>query len=100
MKKQIILGVSLLLLWSCNDTSNTTGTEADMQTEADAAHHHEEGTEAIELNQGEKWSVNEEMKPFVAKGSALVDAYIQEGSSDYKTLAEQLKEQNSALIKS
>ena len=40
------------------------------------------------------------MKSFVLKGEELVNAYIQDGKTDYKTLAEQLKDQNSQLIKS
>jgi len=44
--------------------------------------------------------VNEEMKPFVMKGEELVNSYIQNNHTDYKALAQQLKEQNNKLIKS
>ena len=44
--------------------------------------------------------VNDEMKPFIQKGAELVDAFIADGQSDYKRLAEQVKDQNTQLIKS
>ena len=98
MKKVIVFGMSVVLLWSCNNsTENST---AHQETENHAEHHHDENSESIELNNGEKWLVNEEMKPFVLKGEELVNTYIQDGKTDYKTLAEQLKDQNSQLIKS
>jgi len=98
MKKVIVLGMSVVLLWSCNNS--TEKSTAHQETENHAEHHHDENSESIELNNGEKWLVNEEMKPFVLKGEELVNTYIQDGKTDYKTLAEQLKEQNSLLIKS
>ncbi len=98
MKKIIVLGVAVMFFWSCNTSSDkaTTHKETGNQT----IHHHDKNSEAIELNNGGKWLVNEEMKPFVLKGEELVNAYIQDGKTDYKTLAEQLKDQNSQLIKS
>ncbi len=98
MKKVIVLGMSVMLLWSCNNS--TEKSTAHQETENHAAHHHDENSEAIELNNGNKWLVNEEMKPFVLKGEELVNSYIQNNESDYKALAEQLKNQNSQLIKS
>lgn len=98
MKKVIVFGMGILLLWSCNNSTEKSTTH--QETENHAEHHHDENSEAIELNNGEKWLVNEEMKPFVLKGEELVNAHIQDGKTDYKTLAEQLKDQNSQLIKS
>jgi len=98
MKKTILLGISALLFWSCNNS--TEKSTAHQQTENHAEHHHVESSDAVELNNGEKWLVNEEMKPFVWKGEELVNTYIQNGKTDYKTLAEQLKDQNTQLIKS
>ena len=98
MKKVIVFGMSLMLLWSCNNSTEKSTTH--QETENHTEHQHDESSEAIELNNGEKWLVNEEMKPFVLKGEELVNTYIQDGKTDYKTLAEQLKDQNSQLIKS
>ena len=98
MKKVIVFGMGIMLLWSCNNS--TEKSTAHQETESHAELHHDENLEAIELNIGEKWLVNEEMKPFVLKGEELVNTYIQDGKTDYKTLSEQLKNQNSQLIKS
>ena len=98
MKKIFVLGMSVLLLWSCNNTTEKA-TEK-QETETHAEHQHDESSEAIELNNGEKWLVNEEMKPFVMKGEELVNSYIQDNQTDYKALAQQLIEQNNQLIKS
>ena len=98
MKKVFVLGMGLMLLWSCNNTSEKS--TAKQKTESHEAHQHDENVETIELNNNEKWVVNEEMKPFVMKGEELVNSYIQNNQTDYKTLAQQLKEQNNKLIKS
>jgi len=98
MKKIFVLGISVLFLWSCNNTSEKS-TEK-QETESHAEHQHDESSEAIELNNGEKWLVNEEMKPFVMKGEELANSYIQNNQTDYKALAQQIKEQNDQLIKS
>lgn len=98
MKKIIIIGLSGLLLWSCNNDSKTE--KAETQTETHAAHNDDQNSAVPELNNGEKWVVNDEMKPFVLNGSELVNTYIQEGRTDFKSLAAQLKDQNDQLIKS
>ena len=98
MKKLIVFGLGIMLVWSCNNSTEKPTTH--QETESHAEHHQDENSEAIELNKGEKWLVNEEMKPFVRKGEELVNTYIQEGKTDYKTLSEQLKDQNNQLIKS
>lgn len=98
MKKIIVLGAIVMFFWSCNTSSNKATTHD--ETGNQIIHHHDEGSEAIELNNGEKWVVNDEMKPFVLKGEELVNTYIQNGQSDYQILAEQLKDQNSQLIES
>ncbi len=98
MRKIIALGIGSFFLWSCNN--NPAKPAPDMETIAHEEHLHQEQPEAIELNNGEKWRVNEEMKPFVLKDSELVNAYIQNRQTDYKALASQLKDQNDQLIRS
>ena len=98
MKKVFVLGISILFLWSCNNSPEKSTPH--QETENHTEHQHDESSEAIELNNGEKWLVNEEMKPFVLKGEELVNAYIQNNQTDYKALAQQVKDQNSQLIKS
>lgn len=97
----IVLGMSVLLFLSCNNSGKTTSSEeAEIHTGAHEEPHYNESSDAVELNNGERWVVNEEMKPFVLKRSELANTYIQEGQKDYKTLAEQLKDQNNQLIQS
>ena len=54
----------------------------------------------IALNAGEKWMINDEMKPNIAKGEADLNDYIASNSTDYKSLAEKLKEADNSLISS
>lgn len=98
MKKTIVVAMSVMLFWSCNTTSEKNAMQSEVQDET--AHQHNENSDIIELNNGEKWKVNEEMKPFVSKGEELVNTYIQTNGTDYKLLAEEIKSENSKLIKS
>jgi hypothetical protein len=59
-----------------------------------------ESSEVIKLNEGEKWEVNAEMRPFIDQGNVILEAYIASGASDYQSLAKDLKTQNSELISS
>lgn len=54
----------------------------------------------INLNNGEKWQVNAEMKPHIKKGNELLTGFMAAKNKDYKNLAENLKTQNNRLIKS
>ncbi|MFV0178326.1 hypothetical protein OBK28_01920 [Empedobacter falsenii] len=98
MKKTIVVAMSVMLFWNCNTTSEKNAMQSEVQDET--AHQHNENSDIIELNNGEKWKVNEEMKPFVSKGEELVNTYIQTNGTDYKLLAEEIKSENSKLIKS
>lgn len=98
MKKSILLGLSAFILWGCNNSTEKSA--IDQQGEIHVTHQQGDHSEVIELNNGEKWLVNEEMKPFVQKGAELVDAYIEENKTNFKELATQLQEENNQLIKS
>ena len=97
MKKVLVLAISSFVLWSCNNSSEKAKSNQETKQEE---HQHDETSEAIELNSGKKWIVNDEMKPFVAKGEGLVTTYLQSSHTNYNELAQQLKEQNNQLIKS
>lgn len=110
MKKAIILlSMGSLLLWSCNSNNQDLAKNATEVHEAHADHdehegdeheHHADASEAIELDNGAKWKVNEEMKPFVLKGEELVNNFIKDKGADFKGLAEAIESENSRLIKS
>jgi hypothetical protein len=89
MKKIIVLAISSFLFWSCN--INAEKSTAHQESETQAVHQNDEYAAPMELNNGEKWLVNEEMKPFGLKGSELVNAYIRNNQSDYKALASSSK---------
>lgn len=57
-------------------------------------------TTTIQLNKGNKWLVNDAMKPFIQEEEIILNEYISTKSVDYKTLAAQLKEKNTGLIQS
>ncbi|MBK8391499.1 MAG: hypothetical protein IPL23_20365 [Saprospiraceae bacterium] len=60
----------------------------------------EPNIQTINLNDGEKWAVNEEMKPFISDSEKILNEFIAKKSKDFITLAAQLKEKNSGLVKS
>lgn len=100
MNKVILtLSVFSLLLFGCG---NSTNEKSNNRTEV-AEHneyHHDDESEALKLNSGTKWIVNEEMKPFILEAEGILNQYIESKSQDYQNLAAQLKEKNSGLIKS
>jgi len=97
MKKiNIISGIAIIsiFLLSCSGNGNGAST-----TEAVATHQHDTiHADMPELNNGERWVVNEEMKPFIQAGSELVNTYIKTSDTGFQQLSEQLKAQNDQLI--
>ncbi len=69
----------------------------------DSVEQHDHGAKqghAIQLNKGEKWKINEEMKPHIQMSSDILNEYINKRNLNYQKLSEELNAQNSALIKS
>lgn len=86
---------------SCNSQkgepqSKTTPTEAVDHSEHDGHASEEE----ITLNNGNKWEINAEMRPFLLGGEKLVKNFAGSEMEDYQKLALDLKEQDDQLIKS
>jgi len=100
---KLILSLFLGLFFaSCNNNS-ISEKKVKINDVTPVKEHHDEAlvkANSIELINGEKWKVNEEMKPYVTKGSELVNTFIQNKGTDYKNLAGQLKSENDQLIKS
>lgn len=97
--KLYLLGLFVLSssLFSCkNQTTQGLTQHDEQQTEILTTEHEQE----LMLNQGNKWIVNGQMKPYIKQGEMLVEKYINNSESDYTALATQLKEQNNLLIKS
>lgn len=98
MKKSFLVALSVFALVSCKNNSEATVSTTETEIEHTATQAGE--SDALALNNNEKWLVNDEMKPFVMKGEETVAFYIKENKTDYKQLAKDLKEENSKLIKS
>ncbi|WP_017258286.1 hypothetical protein [Pedobacter arcticus] len=98
MKKVFLLALSAIILSSCGN--NSTKSQNNQEKVSSEEHHHDEEANAIQLNHGEKWVVNNEMKPFVLEGENLVNGYLENNDTDHKILAEEIKAQNSMLVKS
>ena len=104
MKRSLLVAALLLVFTSCSKTASSEPHDHNDHTVMveDSTSHElgAEETKAISLNKGEKWKVNEEMKPFVNQGKVLVDSYLTTQGGDPSTLAKELTSQNDQLIQS
>ncbi|MBR9921999.1 MAG: hypothetical protein GYB31_14255 [Bacteroidetes bacterium] len=80
MRSLIAVSLSILFLTACNSEAPST--------------------DGINLNNGEKWKVNAEMKPHIEKGKQILSNYISRDHNDHKALAKLLQNQNASLIES
>ncbi len=101
VKYTVILIFGSVLI-SCGDGSHDHNTShSEMQSNADHANKMDETSDlAIQLNNGDKWLVNDEMKPALEKGENALNDYLASNNNDYKSLAQELKSANSNLISS
>lgn len=100
MKKIIFLAASSIILWSCKNKAENNKPTIDTTIQEKQQETHNETSEVIELNNGNKWLINIEMKPFITEGQKLVAEFLKTNNTDYKSLAKNLIEQNNLLIKS
>ncbi len=99
LKSILIASTVTLFLASCGDKPKQE-THQETDTVTVEHHHNNHDSGALELDNGERWVVNSEMKPHLFESEELLNHYLDSGSSDYQTLAAELKEKNTALIKS
>ncbi len=111
MKKMILCAIlGLAIVISCekkqeeNVTNDATKTEQSASEEPADLEDHEKSedhdeTVKLELNNGAKWPVNSEMKPFITETEKLLSSYQPE-NGDYKMLATNLNSANENLVKS
>ena len=91
MNKLILtFAVGSLLLYSCGNSSNE---KLNNQTEVaeNNDHHHDDESEAIELNNGEKWQVDANMITHIRNMENDVVSYAKVEQKDYKSLSEKLQ---------
>ena len=86
MKKLIILSIGFFSLYSCGDTNPEIGKKE--KTE-EAGHDHGENT-AIELDNGNKWKVVDEMMLHIQNMERDVTEFKGSELADYKNLSSQL----------
>jgi hypothetical protein len=98
MKQILIIAIGSTLFFSCKNNTQPSGQEKIVQTEKNQKKVLQ--SDELQLNSNEKWTVNEEMKPYVLQGEEIVNTYLQTKNNDYIYLAKQLKELNEKLIKS
>lgn len=105
--KKIILSalLGLAVVVSCEkkqeeqvENVTTEQTTNDEHADKEKADDHDESAK-LELNNGEKWTMNAEMKPFINEMETQVNAYEPE-NGDFKTLGKNLSDTNDQLIKS
>lgn len=77
MQKLIIITIGFLFIAACHSNHNTSD---------------------IKLNNGDKWEVNVEMKPHIDQGNQILNDFLSKKDTDYKKLAEDLKNQNNQLV--
>lgn len=91
MKKiTILIPVISLFLFSCGNTSNEKSNEQ-TETAIHEEHHHDDESEAIELNNGEKWKVDANMITHIRNMENDVISFANVEQKDYKSLSEKLQ---------
>ena len=91
MKKiTILIPVIGLFLFSCGNTSNEKSKEQ-TETVTHEKHQHDEESEIIELNNGEKWKVDANMITHIRNMENDVVSFAKVEQKDYKSLSEKLQ---------
>ena len=91
MKKKIILIPAIaLFLFSCGNASNEKSEDLS-EIETHDEHHHDDESEAIELNNGEKWTVDANMLTHIRTMENDVISFAKVEQKDYKSLSEKLQ---------
>ena len=91
MKKKIILIPAIaLFLFSCDNASNEKSEDLS-EIETHDEHHHDDESEAIELNNGEKWEVDVDMLAHIRNMENDVVSFAEIKQKDYKSLSEKLQ---------
>jgi hypothetical protein len=91
MNKLILsLATFSLMLSSCG---NSTNEKSNNQTEVAEhnEHHHDDESEAIELNNGEKWEVDANMITYIRNMENDVISFAKVEQKDYKSLSKKLQ---------
>jgi len=90
--KSLIISISAisLFLFGCGNTSNEKSKEQ-TETVTHEEHQHDEESEVIELNNGEKWKVDDNMITHIRNMENDVVSIAKVEQKDYKSLAKKLQ---------
>lgn len=90
--KMLLFSTITVLALSCNSGSKETekNNETPTKTTTEAEHHHDEH-EAIVLNNGEKWKVDDNMMTHIKNMEKDVVAFAGNSDKNYKELTSKLK---------
>lgn len=97
--KNLIAGFVIISLLISGCTSSSESDQVVEET-VEVAVEEDHTAEEIETDNGNKWKVNEEMKPYVIDAEKLLANFSSEEMDDYIQLGKDLQDQNNALIKS
>lgn len=89
---------ALLFFGACSSTDNKDSNDSHTKEAEHETHEHAKRDE-VRLNKGERWKVNDGMRPFVEQGDSILEGYVSSKGENYQELAEQLKQKNNNLIK-
>lgn len=84
------LATSLLFLQSCADRSAGGDNQLQDSVVADKGHSHDTESQAIELNNGEKWVVDSNMMIHLRQMETDVSSFTGTSQEDFQSLAEKL----------
>lgn len=94
----LLVAISLFLI-SCGNTSNEKSNEQTV-TATHEEHQHDTEPQIIELNNGEKWKVNDEMIPAIRNMEKDINDFSTVEQKDYEALAEKLQKNINLLTSS
>ncbi len=100
MKNSILFTIGVFFLVGCNKTNPGSIEKTEIETPSEFVVNDKKETDVLSLNNGSKWKVNAEMKPFVKRASQLTEEFVKNHHTNYKMLATELNVQNDLLIKS
>lgn len=92
---------NLMVLALIANGCGTPSSESDSESTTVQTHETADSlSNSLSLNDGEKWKVNEEMKPFIEDSEKMLQDFNRKNAQNYAGLAKALKEKNTGLIKS
>lgn len=97
--KYLFLSLAALFMFGCGN-SNHKETSEHHDSANHEGHHHEEESKPIELNNGEKWKVNDSMMLIIKAMEKQINEFSSSNNSEYAQLGTKLQSQIDVLTSS